>query len=161
VLLGFGLRAVANHSRVEEIGAVANPTETAAVLMIPSREPTEIIAELTAETVIFVPDEEVDAIAQTLAGECYDDKLTDKRLVAEVVVNRVSKGNFGEDVVGVVTARGQFCGYWDQSRPVSESDIRIAEETLRDWYEGGREPLSEYLFFHAGPNRENVFRTTY
>lgn len=106
-------------------------------------------------------DEEVEAIAKTLAGECYDDKLNDKRLVVEVILNRVSDGRFGESVIEVVSAKGQFNGYWKQSRPVSDSDIRIAKETLREWYENGCKKLSEYLFFCAGPNRENVFRTQY
>ena len=123
----------------------------------------------TGEIVISKPiteekpfsDEEVEAIVRTLAGECYDDKVADKRKVVEVIVNRVSDGGFGENVIDVVTAKGQFVGYWNQSRPVSESDIQIAEETLTDWYANGCKALSEYLFFHSGPNRENVFRSEY
>ncbi len=123
----------------------------------------------TGEIVISKPiteekpfsDEEVEAIVRTLAGECYDDKVADKRKVVEVIVNRVSDGRFGENVIDVVTAKGQFVGYWRQSRPVSESDIQIAEETLTDWYANGCKALSEYLFFHSGPNRENVFRSEY
>ena len=123
----------------------------------------------TGEIVISKPiteekpfsDEEVEAIVRTLAGECYDDKVADKRKVVEVIVNRVSDGRFGENVIDVVTAKGQFVGYWNQSRPVSESDIQIAEETLTDWYANGCKALSEYLFFHSGPNRENVFRSEY
>lgn len=106
-------------------------------------------------------DEEVEAIAKTLAGECYDDKLNDKRLVVEVILNRVSDGRFGESVIEVVSAKGQFIGYWKQSRPVSDSDIEIAKETLREWYKNDCKKLSEYLFFYAGPNRENVFVTQY
>jgi len=119
-----------------------------------------IETEPIVETEPFT-DEEVEAIAKTLAGECYDDKLNDKRLVAEVILNRVSDGRFGESVIEVVSAKGQFIGYWKQSRPISDSDIEIAKETLREWYENGCEKLSEYLFFHSGPNRENVFRTQY
>jgi spore germination cell wall hydrolase CwlJ-like protein len=106
-------------------------------------------------------DEEVEVIAKTLAGECYDDKLNDKRLVVEVILNRVSDGRFGESVIEVVSAKGQFNGYWKQNRPVSDSDIRIAKETLREWYENDCKKLSEYLYFCAGPNKENVFRTKY
>jgi len=106
-------------------------------------------------------DEEVEAISKTLAGECYDDKLNDKRKVVEVILNRVSDGRFGDSVIEVVTAKGQFNGYWKQSRSVSDSDIRIAKETLRDWYSNDCKKLSEYLFFCAGSNRENKFRTKY
>ena len=119
--------------------------------------------EITIEPLEEKPfsDEEVEAIARTLAGECYDDKMSDKRKVAEVILNRVSDGGFGENVIDVVTAKGQFAGYWNQSRPVSESDIQIAEETLTDWYANDCKALSEYLFFCSGPNRENVFRSEY
>jgi len=119
-----------------------------------------IETEPIVETEPFT-DEEVEAIAKTLAGECYDDKLDDKRLVVEVILNRVSDGRFGESVIEVVSAEGQFNGYWKQSRPVSDSDIRIAKETLREWYENDCKKLSEYLYFCAGPNKENVFRTQY
>jgi len=119
------------------------------------------IEESIIETEQPFTDEEVEAIAKTLAGECYDDKLNDKRLVVEVILNRVSDGRFGESVIEVVSAKGQFIGYWKQSRPVSDSDIKIAKETLREWYKNGCKKLSEYLFFCAGPNRENVFRTQY
>lgn len=119
----------------------------------------EMIIELLEEKPFS--DEEVEAIVRTLAGECYDDKMADKRKVIEVIVNRVSDGRFGENVIDVVTAKGQFAGYWRQSRPVSESDIQIAEETLTDWYANDCKALSEYLFFSSGPNRENVFRSEY
>ncbi len=102
--------------------------------------------------------EELDAVARTLAGECYDDKEHDKRLVCEVILNRVSDGGFGNTVIDVLTAKYQFAGYWSQSRPVSENDYAVAEQALKDWYANGCQPLSEYLFFAAGPNRENEFR---
>lgn len=123
---------------------------------------SEVISEETVlKEVKRYSREEVTAIATTLAGECYDDKLEDKCSVAEVICNRVSDGNFGETVMDVVSAKGQFAGYYKQSRPISDSDIQIAEETLRDWYKNDCQKLSDYLFFCAGPNRENIFRTEY
>lgn len=106
-------------------------------------------------------DEEVQTITRTLAGECYDDKLEDKQKVVEVILNRVSNEKFGKTVLEVVSAKGQFCGYWKQSRPISESDIQITEEILDKWYANDCKALSDYLFFHAGPNRENIFRVKY
>ena len=148
---------------------------TVAVLPIENvEEPKEVISTI-APTVTVPPienveepkevkifsDEEVQAITRTLAGECYDDKLEDKRKVVEVILNRVSNEKFEKTVLEVVSAKGQFCGYWKQSRPISESDIQIAEETLERWYANNCEALSDYLFFHVGPNRENVFRVKY
>lgn len=105
--------------------------------------------------------EEVETIARTLSGECYDDKLEDKRRVAEVVLNRVSNGQWGDSVIDVVTAKNQFHGYWSPGRDISDSDREIAAQALHDWYANDCTALSEYLFFAAGPNRENVFRKTY
>ena len=44
-------------------------------------------------------------------------------------------------------------------RPVN--DYAVAEQALSDWYAGGCQPLSELLYFEAGENRENVFRSEY
>lgn len=121
--------------------------------------PVEQIEE--PKDVKMFSDEEVQAITRTLAGECYDDKLEEKQKVVEVILNRVSNEKFGKTVLEVVIAKGQFCGYWKQSRPISESDIQIAEETLDRWYTNDCKALSEYLFFCSGPNRENVFRVKY
>ena len=147
-----------NETNTREI-VISKPITSAIPTITTSYETPEIIIEPLEEKPFS--DEEVEAIARTLAGECYDDKVADKRKVAEVIVNRVSDGGFGENVIDVVTAKGQFAGYWNQSRPVSESDIQIAEETLTDWYANDCEALSEYLFFCSGPNRENVFRSEY
>ena len=138
---------------------IYKPITSAMPTITTSYETPEIIIEPLEEKPFS--DEEVEAIARTLAGECYDDKVADKRKVVEVIVNRVSHGGFGENVIDVVTAKGQFAGYWNPSRPISESDIQIAEETLTDWYANDCKALSEYLFFCSGPNRENVFRSEY
>ncbi len=145
-----------NNTNSQTTTNVSYRVETEPIVETESIVETEPIIETEPFT-----DEEVEAITKTLAGECYDDKLNDKRLVVEVILNRVSDGRFGESVIEVVSAKGQFNGYWKQSRPVSDSDIRIAKETLREWYENDCKKLSEYLFFCAGPNRENVFRTQY
>lgn len=103
-------------------------------------------------------DEEVEAMVLTLAGECYDDKPRDKRLVCEVILNRVSTAGFDNNIIDVVTAPNQFDGYWTQSRDVTENDYEVAIQALEDWYANDCEALSEYLFFEAGDNRENEFR---
>jgi len=147
-----------NETDTGEI-VISKPITSAIPTVTNSYKTPEMIIEPLEEKPFS--DEEVEAIVRTLAGECYDDKVADKRKVVEVIVNRVSDGRFGENIIDVVTAKGQFAGYWNQSRPVSESDIQIAEETLTDWYANGCKALSEYLFFHSGPNRENVFRSEY
>ena len=104
---------------------------------------------------------DIKAIAQTLAGECYDDKELDKRRVCEVILNRVSSKGFPNSVIGVLRKPKAFNGYWKQSRPISFNDYKVAEEALKDWYDNECMPLSDLLYFRKGCNRENVFRTKF
>ena len=106
-------------------------------------------------------DYELNAMARTLAGECYDDKAEDKRKVCEAILNRVVSPDFPNTILEVLTAENAFQGYWHQSRDITEDDLMIAETVLRDWYANGCRELSGWLYFSAGANRENVFRTTY
>ncbi len=108
----------------------------------------------------YSPDE-LYAVAKTLAGECYDDKVLDKRRVCEVILNRVSHKNFADTILGVLKTPKAFNGYWRQSRLISKNDYAVAEQALQDWYKGGCKPLSKWLFFRKGTNRENVFRSKF
>jgi hypothetical protein len=115
--------------------------------------------EITTEAVpVPRTQEEVEAIAKTLAGECYNNELEDKRKVVEVILNRVSDGRFGKDIITVVTAKSQFLGYWNPSREISANDYEITEQALSDWFANDCEPLSDWLYFSAGPGHKNVFR---
>lgn len=117
-------------------------------------------SKVTPESVEIIKawtDEELWAMAQTLSGECYDDKEQDKRLVCEVILNRVSDGHFGNSIISVITAKDQFPGYQNPSRTVSENDLTIAEQTLKDWFDNDCKPLSKYLYFSTGKNHENTF----
>lgn len=101
-------------------------------------------------------EEDIEALAVTLSGECYDEEPEDKRRVCEVVLNRVSTG-FGNTIQDVLSAPKQFEGYWSQSRPASLDDYAIAEESIKDWYSNGCRPLSKWLFFESGEGHKNRF----
>lgn len=143
-------------ARPVEAPKISVPTSTPAQEIIPAEPEPTIEAVLPPYT-----DEEVTAIALTLAGECYDDMVEDKIKVAEVIVNRVSAKGFGSTVLEVVSAPSQFLGYHTQSRAISDNDIEIAETVLQAWYDNGCKALSDWLFFSAGKNHENTFRTTF
>ena len=81
--------------------------------------------------------------------------------MCEVILNRVSNSKFASTILEVLRTPGAFNGYWKQSRPVSKNDYAVAEQALQDWYDGGCEPLSEWLFFTKGRKRENVFRSSF
>lgn len=137
---------------------VSSPTVDVIIIEPP---PIVIIESESDATEMPWTDEELRAMALTLAGECYDDKEQDKRQVCEVILNRVSDGSWGDTVLDVLTCNSQFGGYWKQSRPVTENDLEIAEQALADWYANDCEALSDYLYFCAGDNRENIFRNEY
>jgi hypothetical protein len=102
-------------------------------------------------------DYEVELVAKTLRGECYDDQPDDKREVAKVICNRVSVGGFGDSIEAAVTAPHQFVGYRPGNEPTA-NDYEIAREVLTAWCNGGCVPLGEYLYFSSGEGHKNVFR---
>jgi hypothetical protein len=132
----------------------------AASIEVMTKSPTEkspIATEAAPEQAPpVVPEREIELVAKTLRGECYDDEPDDKREVAKVICNRVSDGRFGDSVEAVVTAPRQFAGYRPDNVP-TENDYEIAREVLTAWYECGCAPMGEYLYFTAGSGKVNIF----
>lgn len=159
ILVAVCLVLFAGCARETDTTAIKPPETVATRLVVdkptatPTPAPTPEPDPWTAE--------EVEAIARTLSGECYEDKPHDKRLVAEVILNRVSNARWGDPVIEVVTQKSQFQGHLNPSRDITENDREIATQALCDWYANDCAALSEYLFFEAGPNRENQFRENY
>jgi len=137
------------------------PTGTpsaAATTVIPNAPASEKPSPSSAA--IAVPDFEVELVAKTLRGECFDEQHDDKREVVKVICNRVSHGEFGDSIEAVITAPRQFQGYRTGNIPTA-NDYEIAREVLAEWYEGGCRPMGEYLFFSSGNGHKNVFRENY
>ena len=132
--------------------AISTPEEST-----PAPTPEETPEPTSTPEPFVVPEHEVELVAKTLRGECYDDQPGDKRDVVRVIVNRVSDGSFGDNVEAVITAPRQFNGYRAANVP-TQNDYEIAREILTEWYEGGCVALGEYLFFTSGGGRKNVFR---
>jgi hypothetical protein len=105
----------------------------------------------------LVPEYEVELVAKTLRGECYDDQPDDKREVVKVICNRVAVSGFGGSIEAVVTAKGQFYGYRPGNEPTA-NDYAVAREVLEQWYGNGCRQMSEYLFFSSGGGHKNIFR---
>lgn len=136
-------------------------SEVAIVEAVPISTYQEDISSESEESYVPWSAEDVRELALTLAGECYVDEDEDKRLVCEVILNRVSdelfEGDTIHEVVSCTKFGVQFKGYWQQSRPVTDSDYAVAEQALTDWYTNNCNPLSEYRFFSAGDNHRNIF----
>ena len=167
LLVVVTLASCGDGSAEDNSQAVSPMTAETAQMVAASYEvdtaPEDVPGTATPEETATDPwtKDELKAVATTLAGECYDDKVQDKRKVCEVILNRVSHEGFPDTILGVLTYPNAFCGYWSQSRQASESDYAVATQALRDWYDNDCQPLSGYLFFEAGENRENVFREEY
>ena len=121
-----------------------------------SFDESTVAPEITPPALI-VPEHEIELVAKTLRGECYDDQPDDKREVVKVICNRVSDSGFGDSIEAVITAPRQFHGYRPKNEPTA-NDYEIAREVLTEWYESGCQPLGEYLFFSSGGGKTNIFR---
>ena len=139
-------------------GVVMQEKSKPQIKPLPRPEPAVLIIERPLSTPPQKwSDADVQALARTLAGECWEDKPHDKRLVCEVVLNRVSDDRLEDSVIAVLETPNAFNGYWQQSRPVSKNDLLIARQALSDWQDNGYQPLSDIRFFCSGENRENSF----
>jgi hypothetical protein len=139
---------------------VTNPTATPELVTAEPIGNSELILRVIEPTPepAQIPPEDVTAIALTLAGEEYEWEPGRKRIIAEIICNRASVN--GVSIVDVVSAPGQFAGYWRQSRDISQNDVDVAAEVLTAWYGNGNEPLSElYYFDHI--NQSLVTASTY
>jgi spore germination cell wall hydrolase CwlJ-like protein len=166
VLLNACTRADVTDAPPESNTVTETPTATATDTPTQTSEVTESATATSTLPPSPTPkpytEYEVELIAITLAGECYDDQREDKRLVAETICNRVADGYWGGTIDDVVTYPSQFYGYWNQSRKVSENDIAVAEQILAEWYEQGQQPFEHgYLYFEAGDGKTNIFRREY
>jgi len=151
------------ESTSEATATAPEISEPAQIVSVTPDETPEPLPEpeLPQEPPAFiVPEHEIELVAMTLRGECYDDQPDDKREVVRVICNRVSAGNFGDSVEAVITAPRQFIGYRPGNIP-TENDYEIAREILAEWYAGGCQPMGKYLFFSGGGHHKNVFRENY
>ena len=63
---------------------------------------------------------EIDALERLVQCEAASEDLSGRTLVANVVLNRVDKGIWGDDIVSVIESPGQF-------EPVSNGAVKLAE----------------------------------
>jgi len=164
ILAALLIFSLAGCARPDEVAPTTLHTETPIISETtsaaphPSSMPAWIpTSSLSPAPSPMPPDFEVELVAKTLRGECYDDQPDDKREVVKVICNRVSAPGFGDSIEAVITAPRQFVGYRPGNVPTAD-DYAIAREILTEWYDGGCVPLGEYLFFSSGDDRQNVFR---
>lgn len=102
---------------------------------------------VTYRNPISITDEDLEVFALVVAAEAYWEPYEGKLAVANVILNRLLEGRYGNTVYDVVTAPGQFSGYnyIDNYRGRDLSDCYAAcKEAL-----SGKNNIGDYIFFHA------------
>jgi len=108
----------------------------------------------------------VDVIARMVWGEGRGVSRNEQKLIVWTVINRLEDGRYGDSLIGVVRARGQFHGY-SPHFPVIPEIREMVVEVLEAWDRGegakvyppfARTPDDRY--FH-GDGRHNWFRESW
>lgn len=137
-----------------------SPTPAPTPAPTPSPEPTPDPLEPYYEAARY--------IAKTVYGEARGLPVTDQAAVIWCILNRTDQRETQtpEDIIKVITAKGQFHGY-KKKNPVKDEHYELALDVIQRWiYEKagasdvGRVLPREYTFF-AAKNGRNRFRDAY
>ena len=123
--------------------------------IIPIEEAT--VYNITTENAYFMTEpiplsteagmSDLDLIAACVEAEAGNQDLTGKRLVADVILNRVDDKNFPNTVEGVISQPRHFATYWngamDKAEPTAETYKAVRMEIEERSYPG-------LLYFDSG-----------
>jgi len=111
-------------------------------------------------------DEDVAVISRMVWGEGRGVSANEQKLIAWTVINRLEDGRYGNSLIGVVRARGQFHGY-SARHPITPEIRRNVVAALEAWDRGEAAKVyppfaitSCYRYFW-GDGRHNWFRTNF
>lgn len=96
---------------------------------------------------ITLTDEDLEIFALVVAAEALWEPYEGKLAVANVILNRLLGGRYGDTVYDVVTAPGQFAGYY-QIDNFRNKDLTDCYKACNDAL-SGKNNIGDYLFFHA------------
>ena len=82
----------------------------------------EIVEENPEPTVIY---DSIDMLAKCVEAEAGNQGLLGKRLVVDVILNRVDSERFPNDIASVISQKGQFAVY-----PNAMNRVTVTQETL-------------------------------
>lgn len=123
--------------------------------IIPIQEAT--VYNITTDAAYFVTDpkmlkreaerSDIDLIAACVEAEAGNQDLTGKRLVADVILNRVDSEDFPDTIEGVISQPRHFATYWngmiDKAEPSEETYKAVRMEMKERSYPG-------LLYFDSG-----------
>lgn len=126
------------------------------VLAVPSRSGAQEVIHEPIEQYIVTPEEledelycdSLELLAICVEAEAGNQGLKGKRLVADVILNRVDSDKFPNNIEGVITQSNQFSSYTDGGM---DKVIEPSEETIKAvQMELGSRLDCDILYFTAG-----------
>ena len=142
-------------------GAVADIIREGTKVSLQPKEASKyIVHEYTTEDMeCELYDDSLELLAICVEAEAGNQDLKGKRLVVDVILNRVDSDRFPNDIESVITQVGQFSSYWDGHMDAvyepSEETFEAVKMELEDRLD------SEVLFFTEGrynPYCEPMFK---
>lgn len=129
-------------------------------------QPVEEVPMVEKPKTYNIPQEDINALARTIWGEARGvPSKAEQAAVAWCVLNRVDAG-YGDTVLEVVSAPGQFYGY-SSNYPLDDDLVDLAKDVLTRWYrekdgetDVGRTLPPGYYYF-SGDGYHNYFRKEY
>lgn len=90
----------------------------------------------------------LEILATCVEAEAGNQDIMGKRLVADVILNRVDSPRFPDDIEGVITQKYHFSTYWDGTMARIEPSPETFEAVQMELY--GQRLDENILFFTAG-----------
>ena len=93
----------------------------------------------------------LNCMALAIYAEAHTQSIEARQAVAQVILNRLRSGRYGDTVCDIVYARGQFHGVWDvaEGRHQWPTEEDLLKEKL----------VAHSVYFHKVPNQ--IGNTTY
>ena len=114
--------------------------------------------EETTRAPISATEEEIALLAKLVYTEAGGEKYEGKLAVANIVLNRLQTGYWGDTISEVIYAKGQFSGtkYFERAdrRGVTESCYTAAREAL-----AGRNNIGKFLYYRTTTSAYNANKT--
>ena len=112
-----------------------------------SQETQYVQSTIQERNKVILTNDEYYLLAKCVEAEAGNQDLKGKRLVVDVILNRVDSERFDNDVISVISAKNQFSSYTDggiaKAIPTLETRLAISIETT------ARED-TDVLYFTAG-----------
>lgn len=117
---------VIDNNNASEVALEAPKTAQIGVL--------EVSEDVYTAVTEIVSEDEFEALSRICLGEAENQSELGQRLVVDTVLNRIDSQKWDDDVISVITAKGQYsaysCGRYDRVEVTEEVSQIVVEEVL-------------------------------